>query len=294
MLGRMKAIPVQELLSRSRRFDIFAHSGSADPELLSRDLYRPPAVTPDAVVWGFPQLAEAARTGIGELFCTEVAGSEGELLELALRLENRTDAYSWEERAAVLEFMRTAGCLARTDRIAPLVSAKEYFLPRTEKFLSLPSVLRKLVSANLLDLSSAQGLTGLPEPVARLFLDAGARLSHSARRIVMRMLFEVFRRDRLSPEALEAVTRRVLESEDPQAEAARLRMPELSRMEASFRRIRSGALTGTGVSLEPPAYFEGGSYTVSFPFSSRSQLEARISALGGLLERSDELFDLLR
>lgn len=294
MLGDMKAIPVPELLSRSRRFDLFAHAVPIDPGLLSRGLYRPPAVTADAVVWGFPQLDAAAREGVGELFCAVVSGTDSELLETALRLEDRTDAYSWEERAAVFEFLRRSGCLDHAERIAPLVSSRESFLPRTEKYLSLPPALRGLVSADLLDLSSALGLTGLPEPAVRLFLEAGARLSHSARRIVMRMLFEVYRRERLTPEELEAVAKRVLSSEDPQAEAARLRMPELTRMESVFREIRSRTLAGTGVSLEPPAYFEGGSYTVSFRFSSRSQLEARIAALCGLLECTDELFDLLR
>ena len=189
--------------------------------------------------------------------------------------------------------MKGLGLEDRNEKIAGLVSS-EGGLKAAERWLGLPALLRDLVARGGIDLKTAEAASSLPaEPLAVLgpVLEG---LSFSERRIFLKTLAEVLKRDRPDAETEARLVAGLLEAADPLESLCRLRYPELTDLEERFAGLAARHLRGSGVSLKPPPYFEGRRFSVAFDFESLPNLRKKLSALESLVEEEgDELFSLL-
>ncbi len=289
--GKIRKIPVDKLGSFSSEFDIFFRSYTPSEELLRKDLYIPIPLCGKKIVWGFHLIEAAESMGLKSLICREVEDDTVGLLKLALTLENRREGFSWEEKAHIYKLLVDNNCVDRWSELAPLIDSKGSFVRLTEKYLLLNETLRSMVDNNEIDLKNALRIGDLPEEV--LTFIRKSKLSFSQRRVILSNLYEIWKRDKLSKKQFLNVVQRVLSAKNPQREAEKIRYPELARMEERYCRFKREELDGTGIELSHPPGFEGDSFTVSFSFSGKEDLSARIESLKLLRDKCDRLLELL-
>lgn len=294
--------PLERIDALDRELDLFPEGPAPADELVAGGLHPPLPIGGEILIWGHRLVRAARRLGVPRLPCRRVEMTQPVgLLALALRLEDRAGRYTWEEKERMLAWLdRRAG--DRPDswsRLEPLIegAGRARVFAGIRRYGRLSAPLQAMVRRGRLDLKSAARLDGLPAEVFELLerAEAGSagpavRLSSSERRILLEELDEAARRSGRDPADL---LRQTLRSADPRGEIRRLRRPELAALEDRFAALRRRLLDGTGIRLAAPAGFEGGGFQVSFSFESRQALRGRLAALGGLEERSDELFDLL-
>jgi hypothetical protein len=288
--------PVSRLSCLSDTPDVFLHSPAMDRDLVRRGMHPPAVVCLRGLVWGRPLVAAAVEAGVAELPCVEVAADPAwRLLETALRLEGRADGYSPAETARMLGFLQDSGAdRAEIQAVEPLVRSGGSFAAQAEQYRRLPPALQGLVEQGLVDLKTAAAVAALPQPAVAAFARGAPALSASSRRLLLRQVYEVVRRDSLgAPRAAELV-REALEQPDPVEAARRVRHPDLSAMESTLREIVHSCVGSSGVQVDPPPYFEGDSFTVRFRFAGCRSLAEKLAAAGRLVDRCDELFDLLQ
>jgi hypothetical protein len=296
--------PLERIEALDRELDLFPEGPAPADELVAGGFHPPLPIGGEILIWGHRLVRAARRLGVPRLPCRLVEMTEPvDLLALALRLEDRAGRYTWEEKERMLAWLaRRAG--DRPDswlRLEPLIegAGRARVFAGIRRYDRLSAPLQAMVRRGRLDLKSAARLDGLPADVFELLERAEAggpgsgpavRLSSSERRILLEELREAARRSGRDPADL---LRRALQAVDPREEIRRLRRPELAALEDRFAALRRRLLDGTGIRLAAPAGFEGDGFQVSFSFESRQALRGRLAALGGLEERSDELFDLL-
>ncbi|MEW5816296.1 MAG: hypothetical protein AB1798_12975, partial [Spirochaetota bacterium] len=230
---------------------------------------------------------------IDSLPCIEVGGDPGELLILALRLEDRCNRFSWKEKAQILEYIKTTGSLKRIEEISSLISSDHAFFKLTQDFSALNSALKELVEGGLLDLKTAVAVKELPADVCAYFLTHSQSMSFSRKRLFLRHLYEVWRRDGIEAERLYGITETALKSKDPLGSIEDRRYPHLKELEARLNSYKKKILIKTGIELSPPACFEGDAFSVKFSFKSKKQLSRIITDLTAIKETCDEIFCLL-
>jgi len=244
------------------------------------------------LLWGWDVVGRLARAGIKTVETRPFDGDAREAILLILALEDRAGAYSVEERRCLLGLLEAAG-VAPDAAINERVADGAPFAAAARRYAELPDGARQLVSDGTLDLKNAERLADFPEATRRL-QSAVAGLSFSNRRQFAAMLWEVAQRDELADEDLAALVGELAGADGgPLPALRRRRYPTLSALEGSFTEVSDRALSGSGVSLHPPANFEGGRFRVEFSFASRRELATRISALQRLEDEVDELFSLL-
>lgn len=276
------------------RFALFDPRPAPSPALLRDGLTHPVVWTdaPDSVIWGEHLVAAAREHNIGELPDRCVRSSPADLLLLVLQIEGRLDGYSWEELTRIHQAAEQVGLPDSDHRLQALVSSHGGFGRRIVRYVALPRGLQAAVAAGAVDLSVAERAATLPEAAVARILDAPS-LSHSARRQMLDLARELAVKDRHSAHSLLEVVTTALGSDDAVAALRRSRYPALTQMETRFSQIRDATLGGSGVELDPPAYFEGEQFTVRFRFDSAATLARRLRALSALGERCDDLFQLL-
>jgi hypothetical protein len=305
----MLELSLEELAGLDPALDLFTASPPIDLDLLRAGLVPPLPVAAGLLAWGFSLLRAARVAGLARLPCRRLQGlGRPELLALALRLESRAGAYRWSEKQAMLTFARASGF--SLNELAPLIEGR--LDPRLEekigRFAGLPPALRRMVEQGELDLRAALAARELPEPALEAAGDSP--LTFSERRAFLQLLQELAGRDRLSAaqvtalavQALAAPRRPAMDgsadarSAGPAALAAlgELRSPLLTELRRRWASLTGELLAGSGVSLEPPPYFEGDSIRVSFSFRSRAGLARKLGALAGAQERCHELLAILR
>jgi hypothetical protein len=298
----MKLISLQEALGLPLLFGFLSSPDSPHPELVRRGLYPPLPVLVSpargkierALIWGKAVLETARAFGAGSVQVREIDEKTlppGDALLVCLLLENRQDGYSWEEMEGIADFMGKAG-IADDGTIADLVSS-EGGLRHIGRFRGLGEALRRLVSAEKIDLKTAEYLSSVPGAVfdeLEALLDS---LSFSERRIFLKTLAEIIKRDRMDQDAALTLCSGLRDSQEPLEKLHRLRYPELSSLEERFSAAAARALKGSGVTLKPPPCFEGSRYSVSFEFENGRVLKKKIRALENLAGEEDELFALL-
>jgi hypothetical protein len=259
-------------------------------------MHPPAVVCPCGLVWGRALVSAAAEVGVPLLHCVEVAAQPAwRLLETALRLEGRTDAYSPKETARMLAFLQeNEADEAAMQVVEPLVRRSGGFAAQAEQYRRLPSGLQDLVEQGVVDLKTAAAVAALPEPAVAAFARGASSLSASNRRLLLRQVYEVVRRDGLAATGAEQVVQKTLEQPDPVEAARRLRYPELTAMESALREIVGSCVGSASVRVDPPPYFEGDAFTVWFRFAGCRSLAAKLAAAQRLVDRCDELFSLLR
>jgi len=290
----MERIPVSKLRDYDTELDIF--SGTKPIELGSQvirlGLHPPVVLNGKRIVWGFPLLAAAGDEG--DLPCANTEGGPMEDLILALTLEDRTNRYSFREKARILSYLKAHSLLSGRgpgkdiSQVEALVQEEGSFIPSAESFSGLSPAAADAVDRGLIDLKTAAAFPLNEETASLLF---AAELSLSERRIAYRLISEMTSSSRLP-----------LEKERELAELAvregtralrRIRFPELTGLEEELSRIRASYLAGSGITLSPPQNFEGDRFTFSFSCGSVKQLKKIIAALNRIGENFGELENLL-
>jgi hypothetical protein len=291
------------LLSQDRTFDVFAPpKRDVDGELPA---LRPAIVTTERLIWGFAYESLFADQGYPrETPIIRVSGdlSRCELIQLALKAENRTGRYLWREIEGVVDLCAGAEGRSESDEnedphreipsdLLSLIDTERDVRPSLSVFRRLSKELRTAVDSGGVDLRTAESVT--PEMVAivgeLLALTDGA--SFSERRQIIRMTGEVVRLrdgevsviDELrgrNPAEILAVLRRILR-------------PETNRIEEEVDRFRQRYTRGTGVNVALPKNLEGDYIEVSFRARSEQEFLRRIRTLDAMKETVDDLVGLL-
>jgi len=286
----MRYLPLSEFASFSRRFHIFEQGPGYDDALLAEGLFPPLPVCGDDLVWGFAILSAAERAGLDELPVVDIP-NRGSLLS-ALKLENRSGRYSWTEKLAIAAICEEQGENEDRDAISRAVSGNSGFFSRIERYRKLPGYLASRVNEKKIDLGIAEKISALPETACDLVFSASG-LSFSQTRGFLVNLAEIRLRDALTDDGVTALAKDTLASTDPAAALGRMRNPGLSELTDRFKQITTKYTNGTGVSLEPPEFFEGDAYTLSFTFSTGSELERKRKVVEKIEGICDQLEDLL-
>ncbi len=311
----MRKAPVEELEAGGRLFDVFERRAGIYPEIVEKKLIPPLPVWNGRLVWGFSLLETAAGQGLDTVAVEDQTGDMVDMIRIALELENRCDAYAYAEKAAI------ASLLARSEDgridgepwgespgesavqspgvestkiagIEPLVQSKGSFAAQSRVYCRLSEPARKLVDAGRIDLRTADRYDSLPSRVWEL-LESTPSLSAGRMRNVAQLLWEIAMRDRMDAKRTIEIARTVLPDRDPETRLRIMRYPELEGMYERFERLKTEVLSGTGVHLEPPDYFEGDSYRITFAFATREELSRRIRAVESVEEVCDRLLELL-
>lgn len=283
------------LLRLRRDLDIFTYARIPNDDMLRESLHPPIVIGPSGsgrrIVWGWHIVRAAMSLGVSELPTKSLESGAREQLSTALALEARPGGYALSEQDAILRFAEEQQ--VALDEIARLVTGDGSFQAATRKYRSLCDAGRDLVDAEVVDLKTALRLS---EPTTRClfaFRHDLAECSVSTRRIIATLVDELSRRDRLSREECESLLEEALASSDPRGYLRIRRYPSLTAIESRFERIRRDALSGTGVELHHPPYFEGDAFEIRFQFRSARELTDRAKAVLNLEAECDGLFDLL-
>jgi hypothetical protein len=302
----MDDISLSEIENLRRDFDVFVRpeAGRYDPGLLERGIYPPLPVMGEYLVWGF-RLVEVFRTAGLDTVRTvrlpgRLPGDPAGAVVTALKLEDRRDGYSWEEKEKLAGLIEEFG-LSEADkrRIEGYVQAKGSFLAALPQYRSLPPELKNMVEAGAMDLKTAWTARSLPDKTLSRLDELAADLSFSRRRELFVMTAEITARDGLSEEGLSDFVDLLEEAagpettDDPVAAARRVRFPELGSLERKFAAIKDRFLAGSGIDLRAPKNFEGSRFSVSFAFETDRQLDRIIDSLKTLRDNTDELYRLL-
>jgi hypothetical protein len=228
------------------------------------------------------------------LNCVECEGSEVEILLMILKLENRTGAYSWREQ---LQFSELAGELGITpgggaEKVSAALIGNSGFFQRIEKFKILKPWIQSLVEAGKLDLKIAARLDKLPREAC----DLSGRLpgfSFSDVRVFLTLFHEIILRDNLSPDNSSRFAEELLADDSPLERIVEIRSPELTDLHRRFSDVQHTYLSETGIKMSSPKHFEGDSYSITFSFRNRADLEKKTHVLANLGGACDELEDLL-
>lgn len=285
----------KNLLRLRRDLDIFTYAETPADDLLRESLHPPIALGPSVhgrrIVWGWHIVRAAASLGISELPTRALETDAQGQLSVALALEARPGGFALSEQDAILSFAEEQEFAV--DEIARLVTGDGSFEAATRKYRSLCDAGRDLVDAEVVDLKTALRLAEASTRSLFAFRHDLCEHSVSTRRIIATLVDELSRRDGLDREGCELLLEEALASSDPRGFLRTRRYPSLTTLESRFARVRRDSLTGTGVELHHPPYFEGDYFEVRFQFRSARELTERAESVLTLESECDELFDLL-
>lgn len=281
-------------------FDLFTGSKPIKNELLELGLLPPLPVAGNELVWGFNLLCSAAKRGYSRLPVVRITRRPLiELLRIAITIEDRAGNFTWGEMEKIYNLLVEKGSSELINSLSPLLLGHEdsRLFTRVKEFSSLKTQLKVLVDEKLIDLKTAlqcnNWQAALIEDIGALLRSGENPLSFSKRRIILNQLLEVSVKQGIPEEMILSLVRNTLNSADPLKTAQALRYPELTAMEARFLELKGKLLTGTGIKLTPPSFFEGENFNISFSFSSKKALEKKINYMKTFAEKTDELFELL-
>ncbi|MFP4384827.1 MAG: hypothetical protein ACLFST_09595 [Spirochaetia bacterium] len=296
-------ISIDEFNTYSRELDVF--TGKPDVftyGALDTDTYPPlplhiPRQTeeePPVLVWGWKLLSAAEQRGMDRIRIRRITCTPLERLKRALILEGRRDSYSAEEKHRFLDYLSGKGVVPeKWDEVSPLIASKGSFIPQARQYEKLTEQAKDLVNSGLLDLKTAEQGKHIPEAalaVLRPVLESG---SFSVRRQLIEMISEVCIRDNCTPADAVRLAENLGARDEPLAYCMKLRYPRLTGLMEKFTQFRNNHLAGTGITLEPPKYFEGDTFQALFTFRSVEEFEKRIKSLEQLRKNIDGCLDLL-
>lgn len=296
----MDYLSIDALNSLTAGFDLFTGSKPIKNELLELGLLPPLPVAGNELVWGFNLLCSAAKRGYSRLPVVRITRRPLiELLRIAITTEDRAGNFTWGEMEKIYNLLVEKGSGELINSLSPLLLGHEdsRLFTRVKEFSSLKTQLKVLVEEKLIDLKTAlqcnNWQAALIEDIGALLRSGENPLSFSKRRIILNQLIEVSVKQGIPEEKILLLVRNTLNSADPLKTAQALRFPGLTAMEERFLELKGKLLTGTGIKLTPPSFFEGENFNISFSFSSKKALEKKIDYLKTFAEKTDELFELL-
>lgn len=285
-------------------FDVFAVPGPADTEdigsdrfdaeLIRRGIYSPLPVMGEYLVWGFRLIGLFRAAGVAGVRTVRLPEDPTGAIAAALKLEDRRDGYSWREKEGIAQLVERFGLSGpEKSRIEGLVQSKGSFLIMIEQYRALPVELKRMVDADRMDVKTAWTVRDLPEEALIRLGALSSDMSFSRRRELFVMAREVVMRDSLGENGISSLLRRLEESGDPTEAVRKERFPGLESLEDSFAVFRERVLSGSGIEVRPPKYFEGSRFSVSFSFESDRQLDRILEKLHTVRENTYELSRLL-
>ena len=289
----MKAEKVAFLKELKRTFDIFLDSPSPPEDLVKNNLVPPLPIRGKELVWGYAILRKAEEMGCSELYTMPMEISKGEALYLALSLEGRSDKYSWREKAAIHSVMRSEDDpVEETTELLSLVQSEGSFIPLAERFIAFPDHIRLLVERGVIDIKTAEAVEFLDPAVVSRLEGLCEKASFSQRRQLFTWMYEIIRRDGLSPDEAAAMLDH-MSRESVIGAVRKVRFPTLTSLEEAVDNFRNRYVRGSGIDLKPPPQFEGENYVIRFEWKTGKQMERIIEDLRTMNENRDELFRLL-
>jgi hypothetical protein len=250
------------------------------------------------LVWGWSVLDTAGKMGVESLTVREAPGSLLEQLKLALLLENRSNAYTYSEMTGVLGLLEQG---ARETGVAPEIAEKELeglvlssgsFMRDAVRYRNLPPYLQRLADHGKIDLKTAEALMDLPARIPGM-ISGVQGMSFSDRRIALRIVREIAVREGLGPDELVLLCESAIASGAVLETLRARRYPRLTDLGRRLDRYRTAILQDTGIDLQPPAGFEGDTYSIRFEFSSSAVLKRRMDALRRVADNTDPLWELI-
>ena len=106
-------------------------------------------------------------------------------------------------------------------------------------------------------------------------------------------MFEIVGRDKLNARQAEKLVRSIFAADEPFDKVRKLRYPQLSDLEKRLADYKEKYLSGSGIVLHEPAYFEGDAFTLEFSFENKQQYEKKLNKLERLKENIHEICRLL-
>ncbi|MCQ2603782.1 MAG: hypothetical protein MJ215_01890 [Spirochaetia bacterium] len=260
--------------------------------LVSEGYYQPPVITENSIIWGNDLIESAEKAGISKLWCHLVAENPLENLLAALRLQNRKNNFSFSEKSAVLAYIRKNHLEDHISMISAEIQDEGDFTIYTDKYDTLPETVKDGIDENLIDIKTAVLMKDLPAEVFDIIFRCG-KISYSSRRIILKEILEISRRDGLTQDECIRLTRDIADADNPGESAAKIRYPKMESMKEAFSNYVSSTVKGSGITLEAPQGFEGSGFTARFQIKSVTQLERIIRTLEKVKESADQLFKLL-
>ena len=292
-LTGMPELTLEELEALDSGLDLFRSGRGAPAELLAVGLHPPLPVSGGRLVWGFALLAAARTAGLARLPCRLLEDLPPvRQLALALQLEDRAGAYRWSEKLGFAGFAQSAGFAL--NGLAGLIEGRpdQNLERRIAEFAGLTPALSRLVDDGGLDLRAALAARGLPEEAVTAA--ASSRLSFAERRAFLALLTEITLQTHLPPEQTSALAAEALAAPRPLQILEQQRYPRLTELKRGWSELTGNLLSGSGVTISPPPWFEGDSIEVRFAFTDRQTLTRRLRALARVEHRCDELTGFLR
>ena len=283
---KIELIPVSSLLESGADYDFFESSND-----INSDLYSLPVLSADTLVWGHSIVRSAEAKA--EIYCRLIEGDAEENLVTALKAENRTDSYSWFEKEKILNFVADKNIDRENKSLLELIQHEGSFIPNTEKFKKLKTIIKNIVGSGILDLKTASRLEIFDDEIIERTAVIIKDFSFSRKRLFVNYMVELYKKGNSIRSDVISVLEKAEISENPFEYAASVRYPELKKLEKDFSVYTEKYLKGSGIQLKSPPNFEGGSYNVQFSFKSQKQLGRIIDRLEKVRETSDEIFRLL-
>ncbi len=274
--------------------DLFS---ATDPGTIERVRHRlSPFLVADGgrrLVWGFAVVraleGEPARSTYPIL---SLDGSDTDLLAAALRMEARTDRYTWRERAAVVTLANDRAIHLDNQTTALVASAGDV-VSTVLRFLRLPSFLADAVDRERIDLRTAEFCAERDREALAILLEVSEPLSFSRRKRMLRWYCEYAAGNELDKKTERERARQIGVSPQPESAMRLLRYPVLSALDERVRLFTDRYCRGTGIRIEPPPSYEGDEVRVSFGFRTAREYAVRVDSLSRAREGIDDLLSVL-
>jgi len=292
----MKYFTPAQLLSWNNEFDIFISQKVQNDEQLIKQLYVPFPLTGQKLVWGFPLIKRAQYLGVKEVMCQDFQElGTYELMRLALLIEDRKGSYTWQEKENMVLFCEKHNLNVLNDDIVVLIEnhSDPEFLKKTKRYIGYPGALKSLLNKKLIDAKTAERVSRLPQTFFQKLLSNEKKFTYAERRIFCHYIFEIVERDKLKSQQKVKLIQAVFSQTRPFKKAIELRYPKLTGLEKRLGDFKKQYLSGSGVVLHEPPYFEGNAFTLSICFENKQQYEKKIDKLVRIKENIHELFGLL-
>jgi ParB/RepB/Spo0J family partition protein len=223
-------------------------------------------------------LAKILEPRTPELQCAQLAICDNALQRPLNLIEQSRSA------AMLLRFIKDEASLVKAASAVGLAPNPAY-LNRIASLCRLPRPIQRGVSTERIPLAMALELGKLENSTAARFADlfCDLKLGFNKQREILTLAQEIALREDVAIEALfaEKVLAEILDTPDMdrnlktrhlRSYLKRRRFPTITDAEDAFARCVKNMALGPGVSLKPPANFEGRGYTLTFTFQNRSEL----------------------
>ena len=276
------------------------------PSIQAVGLLTPPVVWPGRagliVVSGFRRLAACRQLGIQVIPARQLARALPPIdcLRMAVIENSSQRPLNLVESGRAIRQMKRFSPRDRTltDELARLgLPVSRKMVTKLEQLVRLGAELQAAVVDGLISLNTALeiGTLAQPDQTAVYAFFSRLRMSVSKQKEILAMardiagrdhhaLHEVLQSDRLRKIVEDQDLDRHQKTDMIRRRIKKWRYPHLTQMESRFSEAIRALKLGAQMRIDPPAHFEGTTYTLSLRFSSRDDLETAWRKFGAALQ----------